>query len=161
MLFRSPATKLAAKLFLGIDHTAIVISDTEASLRFYRDVVGLEVAGASENYGSEQEHLNNVFGARLKITALRAASGPGVELLEYLAPRDGRPFPPSTGSNDLIHWQTRFLGGSAEVAARRLQQARSALISTGVVAQPDSQAGYRKSVVARDPDGHAVQFVER
>lgn len=153
--------KPSAKLFLGIDHTAIVISDTEASLRFYRDVAGLEVAGESENYGTEQEHLNNVFGARLKITALRAASGLGIEFLEYLAPRDGRPFPPETRSNDLIHWQTRFLGGSADEAARRLQQARSAFVSTGAVAMPDDQAGYRKSVVARDPDGHAVQFVER
>jgi catechol 2,3-dioxygenase-like lactoylglutathione lyase family enzyme len=153
--------KASNQLFLGIDHTAIVISDTEASLRFYRDVVGLEVAGASENYGTEQEHLNNVFGARLRITALRAASGPGIEFLEYLAPRDGRPFPPETRSNDLIHWQTRFLGSSADDAARQLQQARSAFVSTGVVALPDEQAGYRKSVVARDPDGHAVQFVER
>lgn len=153
--------KASNNLFLGIDHTAIVISDTEASLRFYRDAVGLEVAGASENYGTEQEHLNNVFGARLKITALRAASGPGIELLEYLAPRDGRPFPPETRSSDLIHWQTRFLGGSADEAARRLQQARSRLISSGVVAQPDARSGYRKSVVARDPDGHAVQFAER
>ncbi|HZO53215.1 MAG TPA: VOC family protein [Bryobacteraceae bacterium] len=151
----------STKLFLGIDHTAIVISDTEASLRFYRDVVGLEVAGESENFGTEQEHLNNVFGARLKITALRAASGPGIEFLEYLAPRDGRPFPPETRSNDLVHWQTRFLGGSADEAARQLQQARSDLISTGAVMLPDQQAGYRKSVVARDPDGHAVQFVER
>lgn len=155
--WRQPSTKL----FLGIDHTAIVISNTEASLRFYRDVVGLDVAGASENYGTEQEHLNNVFGARLKITALRAASGPGIEFLEYLAPRDGRPFPPETRSNDLIHWQTRFLGGSADDAARQLQKARSAFVSTGVIALPDEQAGYRKSFVARDPDGHAVQFVER
>ena len=151
----------STKLFLGLDHTAIVISDTEASLRFYRDVVGLEVAGESENYGTEQEHLNNVFGARLKITALRAAGGPGIEFLEYLAPRDGRPFPPETKSNDLIHWQTRFLGGSAEEAARQFQQTRSPMISSGVVTQPDGHSGYRKSVVARDPDGHAVQFVER
>ena len=151
----------STKLFLGIDHTAIVISNTEASLRFYRDVVGLAVAGESENYGTEQEHLNNVFGARLKITALRAAGGPGIEFLEYLAPRDGRPFPPETRSNDLIHWQTRFLGGSAEEAARQFQQTRSPMISSGVVTQPDGHSGYRKSVVARDPDGHAVQFVER
>lgn len=130
-------------------------------MRFYRDVLGLEVAGASENYGTEQEHLNNVFGARLKITALRAASGPGIELLEYLAPRNGRPFPPETRSNDLIHWQTRFLGSSADDAARRLQQARSAFVSTGVVGLPDGQAEYRKSIVARDPDGHAVQVIER
>ena len=51
-----------ARLFLGIDHTAIVVGDTAASLRFYRDLLGLRVAGESENWGTEQEHLNNVFG---------------------------------------------------------------------------------------------------
>lgn len=148
------------KLFLGIDHTAIVISNTETSLRFYRDVLGMQVAGESENYGTEQEHLNNVFGARLHITALRAAGGPGVEFLEYLAPRDGRPYPPEERSNDLIHWQTRFSGMSVDDAARSLRNARSAFISTGVVALPDTKAGFRKSIIVRDPDGHAVQIVE-
>src|SRR5437762_2244364 len=80
------------KLFLGIDHTAIVVWDTEASLKFYRDLLGMRGAGESENYGTEQEHLNNVFGAHLRITALRANSEPGIELLEYGAPRDGGPF---------------------------------------------------------------------
>src|SRR6266704_5149223 len=54
------------KLFLGIDHTAIVVSDTDASVKFYRDLLGMRVASESENYGTEQEHLNNVFGAHLR-----------------------------------------------------------------------------------------------
>src|SRR5262249_10197451 len=33
------------RLFLGIDHTAIVVSNTDASLKFYRDVLGLRIAG--------------------------------------------------------------------------------------------------------------------
>jgi len=33
-------------LFLGIDHTAIVVSDTDRSLAFYHDALGLRVAGA-------------------------------------------------------------------------------------------------------------------
>jgi catechol 2,3-dioxygenase-like lactoylglutathione lyase family enzyme len=64
-------------LFLGIDHTAIVVWDTEASVKFYRDLLGLHVAGESENYGTEQEHLNNVFGAHLRITALLQRRRPG------------------------------------------------------------------------------------
>lgn len=64
--------------------SAIVVKDTETSLRFYRDRLGLRIVGASENFGTEQEHLNNVFGARLRITTLRAAKGPAIELLEYL-----------------------------------------------------------------------------
>ncbi|MGH7702872.1 MAG: VOC family protein, partial [Gemmatimonadales bacterium] len=46
------------RLFLGIDHTAIVVGDTERSLRFYRDRLGFKVAGESHNFGTEQEHLN-------------------------------------------------------------------------------------------------------
>ena len=149
------------RLFLGIDHTAIVISETEGSLKFYRDRLGMEVAGESENYGPEQERLNNVFGARLRITALRAASGPGIEFLEYLAPGDGRPFPPEEKANDLIHWQTRFLGISVDEAAQTLRNSRSAFVSTGAVELPDGKAGFRKAVTVRDPDGHAIQIVER
>jgi catechol 2,3-dioxygenase-like lactoylglutathione lyase family enzyme len=61
------------RLFLGVDHTAIVVRDTAASLRFYREGLGLRVAGESENSGTEQEHLNNDFGARLRITTLRGS----------------------------------------------------------------------------------------
>ena len=153
--------RAASELFLGIDHTAIVITDTEASLRFYRDRLGMDVAGESENYGPEQERLNNVFGARLRITALRAASGPGIEFLEYLAPRDGRFYPPEEKANDLVHWQTRFLAASAEDAAQSLRNSRSAFVSPGAIELPDSKAGFRKAVMVRDPDGHAVQIAER
>src|SRR5436309_15274286 len=101
------------KRFIGIDLKAIVVGNTDASLRFYRDCLGMKVAGESENYGDEQEHLNNVFGARLRITALRAAGGPGIEFLEYRAPRDGRLFPSDARANDLIHWQVRLATGDA------------------------------------------------
>ena len=108
------------RLFLGIDHTAIVVADTEASLRFYRDALGLSVAGGSENWGVEQERLNNVFGAKLRITTLRAPAGPGVELLEYLAPRDGRPRPRGARANDLLHWETVLETREAPGTARLL-----------------------------------------
>src|SRR5216117_3210111 len=94
------------KLFLGIDHTAIVVSSTQNSLKFYRDLLGLKLAGESMNRGTEQEHLNNVAGAHWRISSLRARNGPGIEFLDYLAPKDGRPTPADTRTNDLWHWQT-------------------------------------------------------
>jgi catechol 2,3-dioxygenase-like lactoylglutathione lyase family enzyme len=149
------------RLFLGIDHTAIVVMDTEQSLRFYRDLLGMTVTGESENYGIEQEHLNNVFGARLHITSLKAASGPGVEFLEYLAPRDGRPYPPEEKANDLVHWQIRFSGIDAAQAGQTLRKSGAPFISNEVVELPDAKAGFRKSLIVRDPDGHAVQVAEQ
>jgi catechol 2,3-dioxygenase-like lactoylglutathione lyase family enzyme len=75
------------RLFLGIDHTAIAVSSTDTSLAFYRSLLGLHVVAESDNYGFEQEHMNNVFGAHLRITSLRGQSGIGVELLEYITRR--------------------------------------------------------------------------
>jgi len=152
--------KPGAALFLGIDHTAIVVADTERSLAFYRDLLGLRVAGESENWGSEQEHLNNVFGARLRITGLRAAAGPGIELLEYLAPRRGRPVPADAGANDLTHGQTRLITHDAEEAADAARAGRFEWVSPGAVRLPDTALGYRAGVSLRDPTGHVVQLVE-
>ncbi|MBS0195394.1 MAG: VOC family protein [Planctomycetes bacterium] len=144
----------APRLFLGIDHTAIVVADTDRSIAFYSGVLGMHVAGASENYGTEQEHLNNVFGARLRITALRAPHGPGVELLEYLSPTDGRDYPADAHTNDLIHWHTMFIGPNLTAAATRLTREHAAWVSPGVVA--DAGDNKTAAVHIKDPDGHAV-----
>jgi catechol 2,3-dioxygenase-like lactoylglutathione lyase family enzyme len=148
------------RLFLGIDHTAIVVGNTEASLKFYRDTLGLTVAGESENYGTEQEHLNNVFGARLRITSVRAAAGPGIEFLEYLTPRDGRPVPADEHASDLFHWQTRLVAADADDAVRRARSSGYAFISPEAVTLPNGDLGFKKGLGLRDPDGHVMQIVQ-
>lgn len=58
------------RVFLGIDHAALRVADTEASLRFYRDALGMRVVGEREGSG------------RLRVTTVRAAQGPAIELVE-------------------------------------------------------------------------------
>jgi catechol 2,3-dioxygenase-like lactoylglutathione lyase family enzyme len=137
------------------------VNDTEESLKFYRDTLGFKVVGASENYDTEQEHLNNVFGARLRITALRASSGPGIEFLEYLAPRDGRPMPVGAKANDIAHWQTRVLTQDVAAAAQATRNRNFALVSPGVISLPSKDLGISKGVLVRDPDGHVIELAER
>jgi catechol 2,3-dioxygenase-like lactoylglutathione lyase family enzyme len=149
------------KLFLGIDHTAIGISNTDASLRFYRDLLRLRKAGESENFGTEQEHLNQVFGAHLRITGMRAGSGPGIEFLEYLTPRDGRVRPADIHANDIIHWQTMILTNDLDLLAQKLRDAQVRFISPGVVATPKDQAGFSKGALVSDPDGHCVLLIQK
>ncbi len=156
-----PKWQRKERLFLGIDHTAIAVSDTEESLKFYRDLLGMKLAGESENYGTEQEHLNNVFGARLHISGLRAQTGPGVEFLDYLAPRDGRPAPVDSRTNDLWHWQTAMGVSSADAAAQKIRTARARFVSPGVVTIPERGLGFNKGFLVRDPDGHALQLMEK
>jgi catechol 2,3-dioxygenase-like lactoylglutathione lyase family enzyme len=145
----------AGRLFLGIDHTAIVVADTGRSLAFYRDGLGLEVAGKSENYGPEQERLNNVFGAHLQITGLRVPGSPGVELLEYLSPSDGRPMPEAARLNDLIAWRTMVATDDPRAEAEKLIRAGGRLVSSP---EPNHAP---TDVLVRDPDGHVVELVQR
>jgi catechol 2,3-dioxygenase-like lactoylglutathione lyase family enzyme len=110
-----PRWQSKERLFLGIDHTAIAASDTAASLALYRGQLGLHIAGTSENWGIEQERLSAVPGAHVRITTLRADRGPGIELLDYLRPRDGRPMPADTTANDL--WADRIVMLAADAPA--------------------------------------------
>jgi catechol 2,3-dioxygenase-like lactoylglutathione lyase family enzyme len=142
------------RLFLGIDHTAIVVADTQRSLRFYRDALGMHVAGSSENYGTEQEQLNNVFGAHLRITALRAEYGPGVEFLEYLTPGNGRPLPADTQAADVWYWQINLCARPEAHLEQSLRDGQLQLISTTTVL-PQAELGWHSGFIARDPDGHA------
>jgi len=149
------------QLFLGIDHTAISVLNTAASLHFYRDLLGLRKAGESENFGTEQEHLNQVSGAHLQITGMRAVGGPGIEFLEYLTPRDGRPRPPGTKANDLVHWQTTLVTDDVAGLAQKLKQENANLVSSGVVIIPRDEIGFSKGAMVADPDGHNVLLIQK
>jgi catechol 2,3-dioxygenase-like lactoylglutathione lyase family enzyme len=153
------------KLFLGIDHTAIVVGDTETSLKFYRDALGLQLAGESINYGNEQEHLNNVFGARLHISGLKTNEGGiAVEFLEYLAPSNGRPYPEDSRSNDLWTWQTSFLlkdqSDYRKASLGLVPKFQPEFISSGWVLFERPLLGFRRASLIRDPDGHAVRLID-
>jgi catechol 2,3-dioxygenase-like lactoylglutathione lyase family enzyme len=147
-----------AELFLGIDHTAIVVGDTDDALAFYRDTLGLTVVGQGENYGIEQEHLNNVFGVRLRITTLHANEGPGVELLDYRAPRDGRAAPQDLKANDIAHWQITMI--ATEVAGLLMPSKTFSLVSPDLTSLDTPVLGIARGLMVRDPDGHAVRLVE-
>jgi catechol 2,3-dioxygenase-like lactoylglutathione lyase family enzyme len=149
------------RLFLGIDHTAIVVGDTEASLRFYQELLGMTIVGRSENWGPEQEHLNAVFGARVRITTLRTEEESAIEFLEYLAPRDGRPLPPDERANDLMHWQTTLVTHDIAETTRHLRATRAVFVSPGIVPLTDRSLGFGQGLLVRDPDGHVMQLIER
>ena len=147
------------RIFLGIDHTAIGVSKTDESRRFY-DLLGIKKHGESINYGPEQEHLNHVQGARLRISGNRAQGGIGVEFLEYLSPKDGRPYPEASKADDLIHWETILVTTNAQSLFEKLKSGGARFISSEVVAIPTSKYGYQKGFYFRDPDGHVIGVFE-
>ncbi len=147
-------------VFLGIDHSAFTVADTDADLVFWRDLLGLTVAGGSLNTGITQENLDGAPGAVVRVTGLRPdrEEGPGVEFLQYLAPADGRPTPEDQRANDLAHAHVVLEVDDVDDLAARLQ-ARGRAVSSRVVCKPGDP--YARRFMARDPDGHAVMLVQR
>lgn len=120
---------------LGIDHSAISVSDTARSVAFYENL-GFEISARTLNEGSEQEMLDNLSGVRVEITALKPSQGtPHLELLCYR-----------------ISTQDRVTARSnADVATTRLvlQTREVSNAKDGCVVQRDEV----------DPDGHHVLIV--
>jgi len=157
----APKWQNRAALFLGIDHTAIVVRDTATSLAYYRGLLGFRVAGGSVNSGIEQERLSAVRGARVRITSLRVAQGPGIELLEYLVPRTGRVIPEDSRASDAWYWQVNMIAPALDRLYAQAHFRRERVVSSGVVQLPALPLGFERGAVLRDPDGHADALFER
>ncbi len=151
--------KKSNQLFLGIDHTAIAVSNTDESLKFYRDVLGMEVGDESENYGIEQSRLNNVEGAHLKITGLHSDFGFGIEFLNYLTPKGGRSNPENINANDLVHWQTKLSTKNIDELFSKIKNAGYQTY-TGIITMNKNYAGFSKGFIVKDPNGHRLLIIQ-
>lgn len=108
--------------FLGVDHTAIAVSDTASSTRFFSSVFGFGVGTRTENRGPEQDDLDDVDDVDVTVTRLGPhLPAPRLELLHYHV-GTRRPIPGDTASNDIAatHSVVRVasLGATAAALAR-------------------------------------------
>jgi catechol 2,3-dioxygenase-like lactoylglutathione lyase family enzyme len=152
------------RLMLGIDHTAMTVGSTEQSVAFYKELLGFDAGAATFNKGTTQEVLDNLFNDTCVVTPmLPPRAPPHVEFLDYRSPPGGRPMPVDTKSNDLWHWQTTLVSRDLHALMDRLQKAGAQFITPEAVIVPqEAQAnlGFKKSMMIRDPNGHALRLVE-
>ncbi|WP_334841875.1 VOC family protein [Nostoc sp.] len=155
------------RLFLGIDHSAMsttgyayAVSNTEQNIYFYRDLLGMQVDSRNLNWRATQTSLDNLPGAKVRITSLRPAQGGlGIELLDYLVPGKGRPIPSDWKSSDIAHMQIELVVNDIEQVVEILRQNEVQFISPRVVQFTDSGSPYRKGCLVKDPDGHAILII--
>jgi catechol 2,3-dioxygenase-like lactoylglutathione lyase family enzyme len=120
---------------LGIDHSAISVSDSTASIAFYARL-GFRVSARSINHGQQQDRLDDVRAAHVEVTALvPRQTAPHLALLCY------RPVACS-GLNDR---------NNSDIAATRLVLESCAA--------PGSDDGSVIQRCIRDPDGHLLLIV--
>jgi catechol 2,3-dioxygenase-like lactoylglutathione lyase family enzyme len=133
----------ADRPFVSVDHTALAVSDLQASVRFYTQTLGFRVGPRFLNQGTEQDRLDGLADVQLDIVILETPqAGPHVELLHY------------RGSARKAH----------PVAARHgdISATRTVIEVDDhpvVAADPDVGSGLRshEGVLMADPDGHLLE----
>ena len=147
-------------LFLGIDHTAVGVKSAAHSFGLYRDCLNLEFVGDVENYGVEFEHVTGVFGSKVHVNTLMGKAGIGFELLDYIAPSDGRDMPVDSRACDLWHYQTTIAVDDLISLESKLRSAPCQFISPGIIKMSGSELGFSQALSLRDPDGHVLHLVQ-
>jgi catechol 2,3-dioxygenase-like lactoylglutathione lyase family enzyme len=145
---KAPRQRDAAKLFLGIDHSALSVADTSRSLSFYR-MLGLTAGQRTFNVGVEQDRLDGMAAARVEVTALvpPGCPTPHVELLCY---RSAVMAPP-VAIDDVAATRLVLAFDDAEAVRALCRQMPTVLVG-GLHQLEDRSA----RALLRDPDGHFV-----
>lgn len=141
---------------VGIHHTSHSVSDMDRSLRFYRDLLGMEVVLDTEMEGEMLEREVALEGARLRLVELASGGQTMLELLEYYEPK------PRPWADDLRPCDA----GAHHIAltVEDIHAAYEGLLEAGVAFTAPPQevdagffAGHR-TVYAYDPDHLIVEL---
>jgi catechol 2,3-dioxygenase-like lactoylglutathione lyase family enzyme len=95
VLARQPA---AQPQVVAAEAIGMTVSDMDRSVEFFSKALSIEKVSDLEVAGDAYEHLEGVFGLRMRVVRMRLGDE-FVELTEYLVPR-GKPFPVDSRSND-------------------------------------------------------------
>jgi len=138
----------------AVRHTGIVVSDMQASLRFYRDLLGMEVWADFKDDTPMVQNVTGVPGANVWMIKLKAADGVSIELLQYLS--HPQPIPDPRRACDV---------GCNHIALQvdDLDALHENLLAEGIefnVPPTVSSEGFAKVTYCRDPEGVLVELVE-
>ena len=116
-------------LMHAVDAVGMTVADMDRSLAFYTQVLSFAPVSDVEVTGSAYEHLQGVFGLRMRVVRLRLGDE-AIVLTEYLAPK-GRPIPVDSRSNDRWFQHIAIIVSDMERAYGWLRQHKVEHASTG------------------------------
>ena len=141
------------KIVTGFRHTGIIVNNMERSVKFYKDILGLEII---QDFIDSSDYINEITGLQngsAHFIKLRMADGTVLELLEY-------PTHPTTPLHiniinvGICHIALRV--ESTDTAYATLKEFGIPVLSKPVL----SSEGIAKVFFCLDPDGVRVELVE-
>ena len=147
----------------AVNHTGMTVADTEASVRFYRDVLGFTVEEAKSGEWNQEylSHLTGHSGCHLRIVMVQAADGSRVQLEQFVYPKF-EANPPGWAEPGGGHLCIEV--EDIHAVTERIKAAGYTIVSTPPepVALPKESVnygGYYMGVL--DPDGHVIELLQR
>jgi len=138
----------------NIRHTGIVVSDMVRSLRFYRDMLGMEVWADFKDNSDYVQAVTDVPGANVRMVKLKAADGVSIELLQYLSHQQDMPNP--TRACDIGCNHVALQVDDLDILYKKLST-EGIHFHTQPTVSPDGGA---KVTYCRDPEGVIIELVE-
>jgi catechol 2,3-dioxygenase-like lactoylglutathione lyase family enzyme len=143
--------------FLGVDHTAIAVSDADRSARFFTSVFGFSEGARTENGGPEQADLDDVEDVRVSVRRIASdLPAPRLELLHYHTGLR-RPVPQETASNDIVATHSVIRVGSLDATAAALAGRGTPLADRNLM----TLNGGTRAALVTGPDRHRFLVEER
>jgi catechol 2,3-dioxygenase-like lactoylglutathione lyase family enzyme len=142
----------------SLHHTGFTVSDLEASLRFYRDLLGCEVVATQEKQGGYLAAIVGYPGAHVRMAHLRAPeSAHLIELFEYLepSPRRAQTEPRIVGCAHVC-----LIVADLDATYRRLRSAGIDSFFTPPVEVDTGVNAGGSALYLRDPDGIIVELFQ-
>src|SRR5439155_2270833 len=152
------ATGLAQSPQVVVESVGMTVSDMDCAVAFYLALAFQKVSDV-EVLGEPYEHLEGVFGARMRIVRVQLGNE-YLDLTQYLAPT-GRPIPADSRSNDLWFQHAAIVVHDMDQAFEKLRALKVQFVSTGPQTLPPSikAAAGIKAFYFRDPDQHNLEII--
>ncbi len=140
-------------MITGMNHTGFVVRDLDASVRFYRDVVGLKIVRTMERDGAPISQVIGYENTHLKGTILSAGDSHSLELIQYINPAPTER--PTEERNALGASHLAFNVDDIEETFERLVRDGARKLNPPATMQPG-----RKACYMQDPDGNWIELIE-
>ena len=133
------------------------MSDSASSAEFFRTVFGFSTGPGTENYGPEQDDLDDVEGVHVSVSRLAPdLPAPRMELLHYHV-GTRRPIPPDTASNNIVATHSVVRVASLDATAAALARRGTPLADRDLMIV----GGDTRAALVAGPDGHRFLMEER
>jgi catechol 2,3-dioxygenase-like lactoylglutathione lyase family enzyme len=148
---------MAAFQVLSFNHTAFTVSDLDAVIPFFCDLLGFELTSRAPRDGHLIERMTAIAGVDIEIAYV---NGPGhrIELIQYKAPADREVVVPRMCDSGAAHVALNVTGIDDLVAA----SAAYGFSAVGEIIEIDAGPNKGSKVVyLRGPDGITVEYIEK